>query len=436
VKTGKIKTSFLSSDTEILASRNWVIFGVVALALLIRLFYLLVASGISTPPQFDGIGYDMIARNLLAGNGFVLDGRPTAFRPPGYPAFLALIYALGGDWAVLRVIQAFLGAATVWVTYKLAMLAFSQHRLALLAALFVALHPVLLYLTGLIYPESLAILLITLAIWLLMVLTRERFPNIGGLVLFGVLLSAIVLLRPGMLVFAVLGIGWFWMAHRERKGSFAKAILILLVLILCILPWTLRNYLVFGEFIPLATEGGVTFWGGNHPLGHGGHVEPSPATWLGPNPPPQSLYGWPDLTEKGSENRFYQAAFNWIFQEPDEFLSLLPQKLVRSWTLTFGNEARPVSLPGWISLAYLLYPLSVLMGLVLSLRHWKRLLPIYCLLIAQTLTTLAFYGSTRQSALVVPAVLTLSAFAIDRVADVVIVAVKSSLGSTAKQISS
>lgn len=425
MKTGRTGglASLWNTAIENPAARNWILAGIAALALLIRLLYLLALSGLAAPPEFDGIGYDMIARNLLAGNGFVLDGRRTAFRPPGYPLFVALIYAVGGSWAVLRLVQALLGTLTALVTYRVALLVFSQVRLALLTALLVALHPVLVYLTGLIYPETLSTLLTMLALWLLVRLTTERPARTGLLLALGSVLGAIVLLRPGLLVFAVLGMGAVWWAQRGEKGVLVKVLLIPLVIVLFILPWTVRNYVVFDEFIPLATEGGVTFWGGNHPLGHGGHVEPSVATWLGPNPP-SSLYGWPELTEKQSENRFYQAALDWILSEPGQFLQLLPQKVARSWMLVFGNEARSMTLPRWVATAYLLYPLTVLVGLFWSLLHWRKLLPIYCLLLAHTLTTLLFYGSTRQSALVVPAALILSAFALDRGAAIVAGAVQ------------
>jgi hypothetical protein len=388
-----------------------------------------------------------------------------------------------------------LGAATALVTYQVARLAFSQVRLALAAALFMALHPVLVYLTGLIYPETLAVLLIALALWLLMLLAAEPSPRAGLLLAFGGLLAAVVLLRPGLLIFAVLAIGWLGITRRTRarsdatlkiaaavtlsgstgqsaprhaaseesrsrnrdsslsrlcsgswrseplrttflwavapRAAWASVLLTLLGLVLLVLPWTARNYWVFGQFIPIATEGGVTFWGGNHPLGHGGHVEPSAATWLGLDPP-QSLYGWPGLTEKESEGRFYRAALDWIAREPDQFLRLLPQKLARAWMLVFGNEARPVDLPRWISAAYLLYPLSALVGLLLSLSHWKRLAPLYCLLIAHTLTTLLFYGSTRQTALAAPAALVLSAFAVDRGVTIILGRFRNLKGATGR----
>ena len=34
----------------------------------------------------------------------------------------------------------------------------------------------------------------------------------------------------------------------------------------CVAPWTIRNHRVYGRFVLVASEGGVTFWTGNHPL--------------------------------------------------------------------------------------------------------------------------------------------------------------------------
>ena len=129
------------------ASRTPLLLGaIVVLALAARLFYILAVRNVSSPPEYDGITYDMIARSLLAGKGFGTEA-PTAFRPPVYPLFVALIYAVGGhSIAVLRIVQAVLGAVTTVVTYRVAMLIFSRPRLSLLAAALVALHPVLIYL--------------------------------------------------------------------------------------------------------------------------------------------------------------------------------------------------------------------------------------------------------------------------------------------------
>ena len=45
--------------------------------------------------------------------------------------------------------------------------------------------------------------------------------------------------------------------------------LFVVVAALCVAPWTIRNHRVYGRWIAVASEGGVTFWTGNHPLARG-----------------------------------------------------------------------------------------------------------------------------------------------------------------------
>lgn len=387
---------------------------VLLLALLSRVLYITMAVRWAAPPEYDGVGYDQIARNLLAGQGFALE-QPTAFRPPGYPLFLAGVYALsGGSVVMLRVIQALLGAITVWVVYKVTLLAFSRSLPALLAALLAALHPASLYLAGIVYPEVLAVLLVTLSLWILTAIAVDRRASIGRLLALGLLLGLAILLRPALLAFAGLAALYVALAA-VPEHRLARAALLPACILFCLAPWTFRNAVRFHELIPLATEGGVTFWGGNNPLAHGGNVMPSEDTWLAEDPP-ESMYGWQGLSETQSEGRFFRAAVNWIAREPAAFLRLLPQKLARSWTLAFGNEARSEALPGWVQPLYLLFPLSVAAGLALSWRHRARLVPAYGLLLAGMAITLVFYGSTRQFALAIPATLVFAAYALERLA--------------------
>ena len=43
------------------------------------------------------------------------------------------------------------------------------------------------------------------------------------------------------------------------------ATVLVLVSYLTIAPWTVRNYLVFHRFVPVASHGGQTLWGGTGP---------------------------------------------------------------------------------------------------------------------------------------------------------------------------
>lgn len=113
--------------------------------------------------------------------------------------------------------------------------------------------------------------------------------------------------------------------------------------------------------------------------------------------------------------RFWAATVDWIGRHPAEFLSLLPKKLVRGWSLNFGNEARQTDLPTAISVAYSLFLAVCLAGFVLSLARWRDVLVLYLLIAISTLTTLIFYGSTRQSSVLVLPLVIFASLALDSV---------------------
>lgn len=53
----------------------------------------------------DAAQYDQLARSLVQGQGFALQGVPTMIREPGYPVFRALVYRAGGGPATILWIQ-------------------------------------------------------------------------------------------------------------------------------------------------------------------------------------------------------------------------------------------------------------------------------------------------------------------------------------------
>src|ERR671932_1381386 len=77
---------------------SWAVGLVLVAALSLRLGY------VALTPDYrivhDARDYDRHARSIAAGDGFARLGpgpsRVTAFRPPGYPVFLAGVYALTG----------------------------------------------------------------------------------------------------------------------------------------------------------------------------------------------------------------------------------------------------------------------------------------------------------------------------------------------------
>ena len=112
---------------------------IVGLALVIRVVWVLVSQ---TTPVNEASVYDRLAWSLASDKEYVSkDGTPTAFRPVGYPGFLAGVYLVfGRSWIVGGIANALLGTVTVGLTYMLARTVLSI-RLSLAAALLIALLP-------------------------------------------------------------------------------------------------------------------------------------------------------------------------------------------------------------------------------------------------------------------------------------------------------
>src|SRR5262249_56594079 len=99
----------------------------------------------------DGRVYSQIARNMLEQHVFSHDSQapyaPSIIRLPGYPLFLAAIYAVfgHGNNTAVRVIQAVIDTATciliAWVVFEWAIDLERKHRAALIALALAAVGP-------------------------------------------------------------------------------------------------------------------------------------------------------------------------------------------------------------------------------------------------------------------------------------------------------
>jgi hypothetical protein len=108
------------------------------------------------------------------------------------------------------------------------------------------------------------------------------------------------------------------------KRAYGAAGLFVLMAVLVVLPWTVRNHRVYGRWIAVASEGGVTFWTGNHPLAKGEGD-------LAANPDLKRAElafraAHPGLTPEQLEPLYYRDALAWIRGNPGAWLALTARK--------------------------------------------------------------------------------------------------------------
>lgn len=224
-------------------------------------------------PIEDASGYDRLARGLANGHGWVMGN--SAYRPPGYPFFLGLVYKVVGvpaqsnyrhisggfgGWTDPRLVQACLATLTVGL---MALLAYqiAGHRAALVTLAIGAIYLPLIVVGVSLMTESLLVPL-TLAATNCAVRAREAERRTRWLVLAGVFAGLCALTRGNGIVVGVALAFVVWTVRPRRSlRSLAAPALLLAVMALTIMPWTIRNAIAQHAFIPVTTELGATLSG-------------------------------------------------------------------------------------------------------------------------------------------------------------------------------
>src|SRR5262249_52849677 len=157
---GTTNPSPSSNDSTVMKPAIYVTL-LLVIAFLVRLGMVLsfgdIRQGPVGPPTNDDVQFNNIARQLAQGNGYrsADAGRLAAFGGPGYPFFLAGLYAFFGEDAPLVYLsQCLLGALACVLTWLLGREVLSEGG-ARLAGVLAALYLPHAYLAAVFYSENL-----------------------------------------------------------------------------------------------------------------------------------------------------------------------------------------------------------------------------------------------------------------------------------------
>jgi 4-amino-4-deoxy-L-arabinose transferase-like glycosyltransferase len=297
-----------------------------AVGLILRLAFGLLY-WVDQPLTHDEQEYLALARGLRSGLGFTYPadletGTAQQFgRAPGYPLFLAAIDAgrpiPSRVPARVQIAQSVLGAAIVCAIGLIALGA-AGPRAGMVAAIIAAFYPPLIAMPAYALSETLYCLLALGTVMAVQQTVDRRSWRLA--LLAGVLVGVAALTRPAILFFIPLACLWMIV-----RGQFTLAIVVAVAALATIAPWTARNLRVHDRFVLIASEGGVTFWTGNHPLAIGeGDLAANPElkraelAFRGAHP---------GLDAEALEPLYYQDALRWIRENPGAWLLLTLRKM-------------------------------------------------------------------------------------------------------------
>jgi 4-amino-4-deoxy-L-arabinose transferase-like glycosyltransferase len=181
---------------------------------------------------------------------------PTAYRPPGYPVYLAALALLGGNIVDFRLLN-FLALAVVLCCVYLILKQRSTPLAASLGALLVIGYPLAFYTAGTLYPQTLATALFLLTLYFF---TRPAIKSLDYL-LGGLFLGCLIVTVPSfafvLVVFAI------WLLRVPANRPLRGWVIMLIPILLLLGGWTVRNYLVFNTLIIVSTNSGENLLVGN-----------------------------------------------------------------------------------------------------------------------------------------------------------------------------
>jgi 4-amino-4-deoxy-L-arabinose transferase-like glycosyltransferase len=300
----------VKSDTKFLKS----VLLVLLLAIALRLVW---GTLIPVVPVSDGDAYDIAAR-MLAEHGVYgwAPDRPSAYWPVGTSAiYAALYFVFGHSFTSIVVLNIALSSAIVGLTIWLGRIFFND-TIGLIAGGLMAIWPTEVAFVTILSSELPFTLLFLLGFvaWFSIRITNWFVRAVASGLAFG----AATYVRPAAILLPI--VLWLsalpnWRKLRERLPVLLLAIIVIGV---TIAPWSIRNTKLFGHFVMLSTNGGVTLWIGNNPNSTGYYMDPYAD-------PPASTKG---LNEYEQDKAFEQEALRYIFERPASFVARSMKKAV------------------------------------------------------------------------------------------------------------
>lgn len=365
----------MQSD-KLLNQSKWIIL-LLILGFSIRVVSMIALKSYVVPQAWE---YGDIAENIVDGRGFSRINEfshnieNTSSHAPLYPYYLSFFFQFEQEncvYLVIQIIQIVISVLTILILYKIVLLLFTKLT-AILTALAASLYPPLIYYSTKLTPTVWVVFFISLTILLMLKLKNNSLKIV---ILCGISLGASILTNPIAFAFFPTLIIWYLI---KRPIEFRKLCLLILVTLVTLVPWTIRNHKIHHRLIPVTTQFSKNLWIGNNPNATGTDYyqvvqSKEPLFVLMTNTLPRKIrHDLGRITEIERSDYFLKQGLIFIVQNPRKFANLLFTKTFYFWWFAPSEINASVDALKYRAVNTVTYfPLLVLgvIGIALSLRH-------------------------------------------------------------------
>lgn len=206
--------------------------------------------------------YQKHAKEMLEGEGILFPRDRTLRKnvqllvhPPGYSVFVAAVFGLFGDSNYALVLTQIMFDSLAAALVFLVAAELLPRGVAIIAGLLVAFSPHLSHHTLMLLPDSLVAVPTLFAVYLIIKASKQ--PRLITIIAAGLMVGASCWLRSNALLLVLfLAVAVWFLFGRDKGLRFALAIVCATAAVIA--PITIRNWIVFGHFIPLSLGSGIT----------------------------------------------------------------------------------------------------------------------------------------------------------------------------------
>lgn len=325
--------------------------------------------------------YIGIAERLLAGLGFTNDTlQPSAFRPPGYPFVLSLVYQIHDSVLLAKIVNVLALTATAWLLSLIVKEVAPSGQV--FAPLLVLAYPLFTFTSSVLVPQLLGSFMFVLVVYWLIKYPKSIVTAVACGVTFGVLILTI----PAFALVFVCLIFLLFIVNRVTQLYSAKYIaLFFLAMILVVGPWVVRSSLLFDKFVFISTNSGINLLYGN-----------SENTEYNTGVVDVSKYSNTERMNEAEVDRYYKkSAIEWVVNNPSDAAGLYLGKVANYFN--YKNKLGTQSEDNFFKNALMFftyYPLLIMALIRITL--WRK----YKFTWSELLLYILYFGNAFLSAVV------------------------------------
>lgn len=249
---------------------NWCILVVLLLSIILHIFAT-IDLGINYTINSDDASYIESGITFIKTGKITMHGVISAQIMPGMTFLIGSISLIFGTGTVfmyaLKILWALMGIGTIYVVYKTIRLYSNKYISTIPCIFFLAIDYI--WMDNMILTETPYIFLFSLLVYHTLKLALN--PNKKDYILIVLYYIMAVFIRPNIGLYPVFLFIYLLLKKYDFKLLMKQCVIAGMILIITLIPWTYRNYKVFGKFIPLTYGTGNplllgTYQGVGYPL--------------------------------------------------------------------------------------------------------------------------------------------------------------------------